>query len=80
MNVLTTFLSDPKLYDNPKVQEKFSNYFHYIHDAKSAENIMDGFKFYLQHKEYHNNPNIQENLAIILFNDRLPIEKKGENI
>lgn len=78
MNVLTTFLSDPKLYDNPKVQEKFSNYFHYIHDAKSAENIMDGFKFYLQHKEYHNNPNIQENLAIILFNDRLPIEKKAK--
>lgn len=78
MDVLTTFLSDSKLYDNPKVQEEFSNYFPYIHDAKSAENITDGFKFYLLHKEYHNNSNIKDNLTTILFNARLPIEKKAK--
>ena len=78
MNVLTTFLSDPKLYDNPKVQQKFSEYFSYIHDASSAKNIVDGFEFYLQHKEYHNNSNIQENLAAILFNARLPVKKKAK--
>lgn len=78
MNVLTTFLSDPKLYDNPKVQKEFSEYFSHIHDASSAKNIVDGFEFYLQHKEYHNNSNIQENLAAILFNARLPIERKAK--
>lgn len=78
INVLTTFLSDPKLYDNPKLQEKFRSSLSCVHDAKSAQNLIDGFKHYLEHTEYHNNPNIQENLAIILFNDRLPIEKKAK--
>ena len=57
---------------------QFSEYFSYIHDAASAKNIVDGFEFYLQHKEYHNNSNIQEYLAAILFNARLPVEKKAK--
>lgn len=78
MNILTTFLSSPKLYDNPKVQEKFSNYFPYIHDAKSAQNLIDGFKHYLEHTEYHNNPNIKENLEGILLNARMSIANKAK--
>ncbi len=78
MNVLTTFLSNPKLYDNPKLQEKFSDYFHYIHDAKSAQNLIDGFKHYLEHTEYHNDPNIKENLEGILLNDRMSIANKAK--
>lgn len=78
MDVLTTFLSDSKLYDNPKVQEEFSNYFPYIHDAKSAQNLIDGFKHYLEHTEYHNNPNIKENLEGILLNARMSIANKAK--
>lgn len=77
MDVLTTFLSDSKLYDNPKLREKFKNFFSYaINDAKSAKNLIDGFNHYLEHSEYHNNPNIAENLNGLLLNPRMSIEKK----
>ena len=76
INILTTFLSNPKLYDNPKLQEKFRSSLSYVHDAKSAQNLIDGFKHYLEHTEYHNNPNIKENLEGILLNPRMSIENK----
>lgn len=77
MEVLTTFLSDSKLYDNPKLREKFKNFFSYaIQDAKSAKNLIDGFNYYLEHPEYHNNPNIAEILNGLLLNLRMSIEKK----
>lgn len=77
MEVLTTFLSDSKLYDNPKLREKFKNFFSYaIQDAKSAKNLIDGFNYYLEHPEYHNNPNIAEILNGLLLNPRMSIEKK----
>lgn len=78
INILTTFLSNPKLYDNPKLQEKFRISLRYVHDAKSAKNLIDGFNHYLEHTEYHNNPNIKENLEGILLNARMSIENKAK--
>lgn len=79
MEVLTTFLSDSKLYDNPKLREKFKNFFSYaIQDAKSAKNLIDGFNYYLEHPEYHNNPNIAEILNGILLNARMSIANKAK--
>lgn len=78
INILTTFLSNPKLYDNPKLQEKFRRSLSDVHDAKSAQNLIDGFKHYLEHTEYHNNPNIKENLEGILLNYRMSIANKAK--
>lgn len=59
-------------------KKKFRISLRYVHDAKSAKNLIDGFNHYLEHTEYHNNPNIKENLEGILLNARMSIENKAK--